>query len=248
MSARKPASGGTAGGTGGGGGAGGALSQADQIKAMIDQAKAANHSFMMTNPQLVTGDAWKPAQHSMEAIEAPPGFIQRQVERARPFRLTFEQKLEESALNKGEWKVKLSVELSGGVFARLRPMMEAISKTFEPYFEANGFTVRMPGKLWKVCADKQRSTVEWAFEKELSGKKLTKAEAGNYQFWVLPKEVNAVTKEGAASPFALLKSMFNDDKAMKNPNGKIDDTYYNFQPFGKQTVGKLAIFDLMLPK
>ena len=43
-----------------------------------------------------------------------------------------------------------------------------------------------------------------------------------------------------------LKSIFNVDKAMKNPNGKIDDTYYNFQSFGKQTVGKLAIFDLML--
>ena len=194
-----------------------AVNSADEIRKVIENAKLANDSFFLSNP-------------SLAAIEAPPTVAQRAAENARPFRVQFEQIIQESTIMKGEFTVKITITLSGGVFARLRPMIRALSKVMKPAFAANGFEVRMRGKMFKVCSAPRQSTGKWAFEKMLEGSNLAKAKKGDYQFWLLPG--------GAASPLALLASAF--------PTGMIDDTKYTVVPVGADTIGQIAMFDLKL--
>ena len=222
--------------------ASGPTSQADQIRAMIEQAKLANQSFMMSNPQLSTGSAPTSYDYDLDheamGIDAPPNFIQRMGERNNPFQLEFNQKLEESTINQGEFTVKLTVTLSNGVFSRLVPMMNDLSTKFEPFFKANGFEIRMSGTMYKVCSRPSKSTVEWAFAKAVDGEDLKKIKAGEFQFWVLP----AMKR----TPFALLKFVFNDDKSKTNPNGMVDGTKYEFVRQGKSVPGERAVFNLQL--
>lgn len=206
-------------------------SNADEIRRMIEGAKLANESFFLSNPHLADSEGTNP-------IGAPPTRVQRLAEMGRPFRLTIEQKLEESTIEKGRWTAKVTIELSNGVFARLRDMMNSISSVFEPLFQKSGFKIRMQGTLYKVCSRPDQSTVEWAFQKELTGDLLAKAQKGDYQFWVLPNDKK--------TPFALLKSLLNDNKSIKDPNGVINDTKYQFAPLSKSTMGKMAVFELKL--
>lgn len=194
-----------------------AVNSAGEIRKVIEHARLANDSFFLSNP-------------SLAAIEAPPTVVQRAAENARPFRVQVEQVIQESTIMKGEFMAKITITLSGGVFARLRPMIRALSNVMEPAFAANGFEVRMRGKMYKVCSDPSQSTGKWAFEKMLKGSNLEDAKRGNYQFWVLPA--------GAESPLALLAYAF--------PSGMIDDTKYTVNPVGADTLGKIAMFDLKL--
>lgn len=227
----------------------GGTTNADQIRAMIEQAKLANESFLLSNPQLSTGSSYAETpdielnfdydlDYDLEGIGAPPTRVQRLAELNRPFKLEFNQVLQKSTVEKDKWVAKISVILSGGVFQRLAPMMKAFSNIFEPYFKSKGFNVRMSGILYKVCAKPSKSTVEWAFEKTLEGKQLEKAMKGDVQFWVLP--------DNKPSPFSLLKSVFNDDKSKLDPNGVVDGTKYVFQRASKSTIGKVAVFELKL--
>ena len=221
-------------------------SSANSIQAIIEQAKLANQSFCQSNPHLFGNGPGAPTG-------APPTFMQKIAEKTTPFRLQFKQKIVKIAAVEDRYYAKITIKLYDGTYKRLKPMSDSLGDILGPAFTKSGFETTLSGKLFYVCSDSKESFTKWGFQKQLTGGDLKKVKDGKFEFWVLPQK-DPPTGSQWASPFAMLRTIFNDTTSQTsksgaravNPVGKVDDTTYEFKRDGASASGKVAEFELIL--
>lgn len=175
----------------------------------IDRARAANSAFIAANPADVDASLYEKA-----------------VESFKPWELTFTQSIEAAGAYGGT-KVKHELKLSGGVYSRLRGMVNALTTAVEPVYTGDGWAVVQPGNVYKVCTKPDDSYGAWAFTKIISP---GEDEGG----WVIPG--------GLANPERALRAIFSVPMATASIQVVIDEVEYIIAEKYPEVLGQLATF------